>query len=151
MHDMVQHLYCRLRLFTDIATYRLNWPIQWKKEDKFCIQETLTLSTFANRSTNSKKHNENCKTLHRKHLIRCWVVNLFLLKYSSKDLSYIEFCHNLTFWVVTIWFFEFSHNLTFWVLSQLEFLSYVTIWLYLNLSGYFGQNSSLCVLSQLEF
>ena len=27
-----------------------------------------------------KKHRENCKTLHREHLISCQVVQMFLLK-----------------------------------------------------------------------
>ena len=57
-------------------------------------------------------------------------------------LSQHEFCQNLNFVAiyvfsfVTIWFFsfvtisvfEFCHNLSFWVMSPFEFLSFITIW-----------------------
>ena len=73
-------------------------------------------------------------------LSRCQVV---LTKRPFKDLSLIELCHNLTFWVLSqfdflsyhnlnFWVchnmtFWFCHNMSFWVLPQLEFLSFVTI------------------------
>ena len=61
-----------------------------------------------------------------------------------------EFCHNLSFWVLSQ--FEFCHILgnwdffLIWVLSQNEFLSFVTIWVF-----EFYHNLSFWVSSQFEF
>ena len=82
-------------------------------------------------------------------------------------MSSIEFCPNLSFWVllqfefchnlsfVTLWIVTISklhvlssdcHNLNFWVGSQFEFLSLVTIWVF-----EFCHNLSFRVLSHFEF
>ena len=69
------------------------------------------------------------KTLPRVHLITCQGVKLFFI------ITHLNFSHKLRFVTiqvlsqvqflshVTIWVFEFCHNLSFWVLSQLQFLS----------------------------
>ena len=73
-----------------------------------------------------------------------------------------EFCHNLSFWIISqfevsfvaIWFLRFYHNLSFKALSQFQFLGFCqnfsfcffTIWVF-----EFSHYLSFLVLSQLRF
>ena len=64
------------------------------------------------------KHHENCKKLPWEHVIGCWGVKLFLLKYVTITTVTTA---TVTWTTVVFW-------LLFLFLSQLDFLSYITIW-----------------------
>ena len=93
----------------------------------------------------ANKPSENRKTLPNEHLIACQGVKKCLLTDSFKvfifinvDLSYFKFCHNLSFWVLSL-FWAFVAFLSFWVFF-LQNLSFVPIWVFSQL--YFCHNLS---------
>ena len=114
------------------------------------------------------KHRKNREKLPWEYPICCWGVKLFLVKYvaivtvttptvtmttvticvffSFFKIRFFEFCHTLSFWVLSQWVFEFCHNLCFLVVSQFGFLSFVTIWVFV-----FCHSSSFWVLTQFVF
>ena len=111
------------------------------------------------------------------HLCLVWV----FFSLTIWVLLELEFCHNLSFWVlsqfgfmvffvktwvfelslfrflscITIWVFEFHHNLKFWASSQFEFLRFFPIWLFFSFITRwvfkFCHNLSFLVSSQFEF
>ena len=59
-------------------------------------------------------HNLSCQNSSC-HNLNCHNLSFFC---SFVTTLVFAFCHNLSFWVVTIWVFQFYHNFSFWVSSQ---------------------------------
>ena len=63
--------------------------------------------------------------LTKKTLLMCFLPLFFI----NLHLSYLKFCHSLSFWVLSQFeFLSIFHNLSFWVLSKLEFCDILSIY-----------------------
>ena len=74
--------------------------------------------------------------------------------YSLVSIKVSEFCHNLSFWVVSQFELIFFHNSSLWVLSQIRLMIFIAIWFFCLVTIYvfsFVTINFFLVLSHFNF